>query len=791
MKKKNSENSEFLISVDQLMPESLYIFPLKQRPIFPGIVTPVVIPPGRAQEILSRVLEKTSFIGFVLLKDDMLDEMDISNLYMVGTSSKVIKRINLPDGGMHLLINTIYRFRVKQYEKREKNIVAQVEYYKETDEEKKSNHKKEIKALTRAVITGARDVMSQNPLLTEEMKLALLNVDESGKIADFTCNILSLDKKEFQNVLETFSIRERLEKTLQFLHREMEMIKLQNKIQNQINNRMENQQKEYFLREQLKEIKTELGLDSEGKEKGAEYYRKKTEKLELSAEAREKVNEEISKLEYVDTHSNEYSVIRNYLDIIIDLPWAKPVFRDIDITKAAKILNRDHYGLEDIKERIIEHIAVIKLRKNAKGTIICLVGPPGVGKTSLGKSIAASLGKKFFRFSLGGMRDEAEIKGHRRTYVGAMPGKVMGAFRVVKEKDPVIMLDEIDKLGVSFQGDPASALLEVLDPEQNQSFRDHYLDIPFDLSFTTFITTANTLDTIPPPLLDRMEIIRLSGYVLEEKMNIARKYIIPRMIKENGLSASNAPRITQNGLKELINGYSREAGVRSLEQHIKKVYRKAAAALVSGKEFPSIIDGNLEAVLGPARFTKKENSLAEYPGTAIGLAWTQMGGATLIIEANAVPGRGRVRITGQLGKVMNESVEIAMTVVRSIVKDEKYWMKNDFHIHVPDGATPKDGPSAGITMTTALLSLYRKAPIKKGFAMTGEIRLSGDVLPIGGLKEKTIAAKRAGIKNIIFPEENLKDWKEMPDFIKKGISFHPVSRYAEVETLVFGEKIKG
>lgn len=770
-----------LVSIDQILPEQLHIIPIRYRPVFPGMVMPLVISGTELSSQVEDLMKKTSFIGLLLQKNDDISDASVKNLFKVGTVCKIIKKINLPEGGIHLLINSLTRFTIVEYNSVKKPILAKVNYHHDQFNTKD----KELQALTRAVIIKAKEIATQNPLFTEEMKLTLVNVEEPGKISDFVCSLLSLEKLEFQKIIETFDVKKRLEQALQYLNREMELIKIQKKIQFEVEEKINHQQKDYYLREQLKAIREELNQGG-AKEKDADYYRKRVEATPLPPEAKEKALDEVARFDYVDQHSSEYGVIRNYLDTILDLPWAEPEFKEVNLEKARKILDRDHFGLDDVKERIIEHLAVRKHKKDVHGTIICFIGPPGVGKTSLGKSIAAAMGKKFFRFSLGGMKDEAEIKGHRRTYVGAMPGKVIEALKVVKSKDPVLMLDEIDKLGVSFQGDPASALLEVLDPEQNKDFRDHFLDLPFDLSYTTFITTANTLDTIPGPLLDRMEVIRLSGYILEEKIKIVQKYIIPKALQKVGLQKNKAPEISLSILKYIVESYSREAGVRSIEKLIEKLFRKAVAAKESNKPFPKkITEEDTEKILGPPIFSITEEAKLKYPGCAMGLAWTSMGGTTLIIESRAIAGKGGFKLTGQLGKVMLESADIALTYVKSLIIDDEFWTKHDIHIHVPDGATPKDGPSAGITITTALLSLYKNKKPQQGFAMTGEIRLTGQVLPIGGLKEKIIAARRIGIKKIIFPKENEKDWKELPDYLKKNIQIFPVSHYDEVKKLLF------
>ncbi|MDC7124547.1 MAG: endopeptidase La, partial [Spirochaetales bacterium] len=590
-------------------------------------------------------------------------------------------------------------------------------------------------------------------------------------------------------------IQQRLESVLIHIKKEQEVMKIQRKIQNQINEKLEKNQREYFLKEELKAIKDELGVPSDGK--SGEYLRfaEAIEKFNFEGEVKEQVNQELEKFKLMDPNSSEFVVTRNYLDTIVNLPWLPPEAEDYDIKKAAKILDRDHYGLEDVKKRILEYLAVRKLKNDTKGSIICLVGAPGVGKTSVGKSIASALNKKFFRFSVGGMRDEAEIKGHRRTYVGAMPGKVLQGLKIVKTSNPVFMIDEIDKLGKSYQGDPSSALLEVLDPEQNTSFRDHYLDLPFDISNILFITTANSLDTIPRPLLDRMEVIRLSGYIEKEKTTIAKKYLIPKSLEKSGLNKIDV-KYSQKALSAIAVNYAREAGMRNYEKALDKIHRKIAHKIVLNEaEPPFIIEpDNLEEYLGKPVFREDEVKVVTQPGTAVGLAWTNFGGDTLMIEAIELPGKEGLKLTGQMGDVMKESANIAYTYVRHIfIKSmaKKYgaapdfFSKNMIHLHIPEGATPKDGPSAGITMASAFLSLAIGKTMKKKLAMTGEMSLTGKVLPIGGLKEKTIAARRAGIKTILIPKANERDLSEIPEHIKKGITFHPVETLEEVIEQIF------
>ncbi len=776
------KKKKMLVQVNQILPDKILIVPIRHRPVFPGMISPILITNKKLAKSVEAVLNINNFLGLLLQKDDTLSWDSIENLYSIGTTVNILKKVKLPDNNLQIMVNAVGRFKLKEYIHQKPYLYAKVENYLEETVQKD----KELKALLHAVISTAKEVFSKSSVFTEEMKLTLINVEDPSKIADFICNIINLEKEEIQNMLETFDVKERLNKTLHFLVRELETLKLQEKIQGRIATKFEGQQKEQLLREQLKAIRDELGIDGKSKEKGPEYYKAKIEKLPLPEEAKNKCLEEVEKLDYVENRSNEYGVIRNYLDTIIDLPWKVPEFTKLDISEAQKILDKNHFGLQSIKERIIENLAVRNLLKKEKGSIICLVGPPGVGKTSLGKAIAKAMKKKFFRFSLGGMRDEAEIKGHRRTYVGAMPGKIIQALKVVKSKDALFLLDEVDKMGISFQGDPASALLEVFDPEQNKEFRDHFLDVSFDLSYITFITTGNTVETIPAALLDRMEVINLSGYILEEKVKIAQKFLIPRIRKNTGLGTKSAYTVPTNTIRVLINQYSREAGIRSLEKNLYTIYRKAASAYVQKKKFPAKISpSDLNSILGLPKFRDNIFSDIKHLGCALGLAYTTMGGSVLKIEARKIPGKGILKITGNLGKIMQESSEIAFTYVKSLFPDKNFWMIHNFHIHVPDGATPKDGPSAGITIATALISLYKNKKVKNGYAMTGEIQLTGEISAIGGLKEKLIAAKRFGIKKIIFPHSNLSDWEEIPQEIKTGISTFPVRDYKESEEMLF------
>jgi len=699
-----------------------------------------------------------------------------------------------------------------------------------------------------------KQISENNPLFSEEMRLNMINIDHPGKIADFITSILNIDKTEQQKILEILNVRKRMEQVLVFIKKEQELLRIQKRIQKEINEKIEKSQRDYFLKEELKAIKTELGMTTDAKSSEYQRFKEKIDAFKFEGEIKETVEQELEKFSLMESNSGEFTVTRNYLDVIVSLPWNDPPPEHFDLKNAREILDADHYGLKDVKNRIAEYLAVRKLRNLGKnktqkaqnaaqkpqqnaeqkkspvqkvpqsgqgqgrsfdqfpvGSIVCLVGPPGVGKTSVGRSIARALGKEFFRFSVGGMRDEAEIKGHRRTYIGAMPGKIIQGLKITKTRDPVFMIDEIDKMGASYQGDPASALLEVLDPEQNYAFRDHYLDLPFDISQVFFIVTANTLDTIPTPLLDRMEIIELPGYIDMEKLEIAKRYLVPKSLEKNGLKR-NQVKYTKDSLLHIANGYAREAGVRTFEKNLDKIHRKLAMQIIEnaeaevkpelskdnsvqeGKEPVAVLNDQLsfaidkktiEKHLGKPIFPEDVVKKADRPGMSLGLAWTSMGGDTLIIEAVASPGKGEMILTGKMGDTMKESASIAMTVARKagIEKysiDAEWFEKNQIHLHIPEGATPKDGPSAGITMATALLSLLRGKNIAERLAMTGELSLTGQVLPIGGLKEKTVAARRNQVKDIIIPKHNLRDLDDIPDHVKKGISFHPVERFEEV-----------
>ena len=787
IEKAASEVEAPLVLASELLPMHLPILPIRPRPLFPGLPVPLEVGADQAACIQHALEYSSKTVGIILVRDPNGGEGP-ENLYRIGVAAKILRAFQGEGETTNILINCVERFTVEEISKAEFGMIAKVKYQIPVE----LPVTEELKAYAMAVVTTLRDLVKLNPLQSEAIKMFLSRstFDDPGKLADFAANLTTASGAELQEVLETFDVRNRIDRVLVLLKREVEISKLHVEINKQIQEKISGQQREFFLKEQLKAIKKELGLEKEGKTAEIEKFQERLKDLTLNAEAKKAVEDEMDKLQLLEPHSPEYTVSRNYLDWLTVLPWGKFSQDSYDVVKAREILDRDHYGLADVKDRILEFIAVGKLKGDISGSILCLVGPPGVGKTSVGKSIADALGRRFFRFSLGGMKDEAEIKGHRRTYIGALPGKFLQAMKNVGTSNPLIMLDEIDKIGASFQGDPASALLEVLDPEQNNSFRDHYLDVPFDLSHVLFVATGNQFDTIPRPLLDRMEVIRLSGYISEEKLEIARRYLIPKTIKSHGLKDGQMA-IHRDALTSIIENYARESGVRNLENLIKKIARKGVMQIVSGAANKIVIGKkDVESYLGKPIFTADE-MFENIPGVVTGLAWTSMGGATLQIEATAVHSKSKgFKQTGQLGAVMVESAEIAYSYVMARLED--YGAKPDFfderfvHIHVPAGATPKDGPSAGVTMATALLSMILNRPVRKHLAMTGELTLTGQVLPIGGVKEKIIAARRVGCKYLIFPEANRKDFDELPDYLKKGLNVDFAAHYADVYRYTFG-----
>lgn len=772
-----------VVPAENMLPNKLVLIPLNGKPLFPGILTPFMTSANEDMAAIKQATDTDNLLGMIMTHET--DEENHTQFHTIGTVARIMKKINLPDGGVNIFISTIKRFKIQKILKEDAPVVAAVSYLEEIE-----GDPMEMKALTRALLGEMKELSENNPLFSEEMRLNMVNIDHPGKIADFIASILNINREEQQEILETLDVINRMEKVLVHIKKEQELMRIQKTVQKRINEKIEKSQKEYFLKEELKQIKKELGMPTDAKTSEHQKFKEKLKKLNISADVKSAIEEELEKFALMDPHSSEFVVSRNYLDTIFSLPWEEPQPENIKLDKAKRILDQDHYGLEDVKTRVLEFLSVRILKKDNKGSILCLVGPPGVGKTSVGKSIARAMNKKFFRFSVGGMRDEAEIKGHRRTYVGAMPGKIIQGLKSVKTAAPVFMIDEIDKLGASYQGDPSSALLEVLDPEQNVAFRDHYLDLPFDISHIFFIATANTLDTIPRPLLDRMEIIRLAGYIEKEKIAIAKKYIIPKSLDKHGLDKKKV-KYTTKALSGIANGWARDAGMRNFEKAIDKIHRKIAHKIVSEEldDIFNIDDSGLSDYLDQPFFREDELKKITAPGMAIGLAWTNFGGDTLVIEAVQNEGKESFRLTGQMGDVMQESAKIAYSYVRHIAPayniDNSFFEKNTIHLHIPAGATPKDGPSAGITMASCLLSLARNKKIKANIAMTGELSLVGQVLPIGGLKEKVIAARRNKIKKIIIPAANERDLKEIPDHVKKGIDFFPVQKMTEVLDLIF------
>lgn len=779
--------SNQIAPIKENFPESIIILPIVTRPIFPNLMFPITFSGLRFLEAVKAAYEEENrLVGLVLIDDK--DESDIfkSSLNTVGTIVKIHNISQVSTNTIQIIVQGLRRFKLVEdltnYAK-DDIIKWNVEYHEEPESEQDD----ELKAYMLGIMNSLKEIFKLDPMLQEELKLLMSQVsyDKPGILMDLIASTLKIENKHLQELLEAYDLKIRSRKLLTLLKKELEITHLQNKIQKDIEDKVSKQQKEFFLREQLKAIKRELGIEKDDKTTELDKINEKLSTLTLSKEAKEVLDEQMEKLNLLDSHSPEFHVTRSYIQVITDLPWGIYSNDNLDIKKARRILDRDHYGLEDVKKVILEFISTIIKKKNVGGSILCLVGPPGVGKTSIGKSIASALNREFFRFSVGGMRDEAEIKGHRRTYIGAMPGKIIDSLKRTGTSNPVIMLDEIDKIGKSFQGDPASALLEVLDPEQNKDFLDHYLDIRFDLSKILFITTANQLDTIPRPLLDRMEVIQLSGYILEEKLEIAKRYLIPNQMEMHGLNKKEIS-ISPKALEMIIDRYAREAGVRNLEKQIKKIMRNTTLKLAEEEATSvKVTAKNIEDFLGKAIFSTEELYKKSIPGVVLGLAWTSMGGATLYIEAQGIIGRGRgLKQTGQLGSVMQESCEIAYSYIQSKLCSDKKMCKyfNDtlIHLHVPAGAVPKDGPSAGITIALAIYSLVTNKVIGKKLAMTGELTLTGKVLPIGGIREKVIAARRVGVFELIVPKDNKGDFERLPDYIKEGIKIHYANYFDDV-----------
>jgi ATP-dependent Lon protease len=785
------------------LPGHLPILPLHETALFPKMVLPLVVMQGDSIKLVDEAMQKDRIIGMLVAKGEMSSGEDtaaddeaaaggaeattfdpMENLALIGTSAMILKMAKTQDNQTQMLVQGISRFKVKSFQQEKPYLVASVEHIKEQHAEGK-----EVEALMTNLVNTFSRVVELSPGMPSEIAAMAKSIQDPGTLANMLASTLNVDAQKKQAILEIDDVKKRLRAAARMVHEQLDILELGNKIQSQVKGDMEKSQREYYLRQQLKAIREELG-ETDDTNVELEEFRTKIMEGDLPEEARKEAERELDRLARMHPSSAEYTVATTYLDWVTALPWHTSTKDNLDIKAARTILDEDHFGLEKAKRRIIEHLAVRKLNPETKGPILCFVGPPGTGKTSLGRSVARAMGRKFWRISLGGVRDEAEIRGHRRTYVGAMPGRIIQAVRRCDSNNPVFMLDEIDKLGSDFRGDPSSALLEVLDPEQNFSFSDHYLDVPFDLSHVMFITTANVLDTIPPPLLDRMEVLEMVGYTLEEKVKIASRYLIPRQREAHGLKARQV-KITTGAVKRIIGGYTREAGLRNLEREIASICRGVAAKVAQGDaEAVTVGVDDVAAYLGPVKITSEAKARTATPGVAMGLAWTPTGGEILFIEATAMKGQKGLTLTGQLGDVMKESATAALSFIRSHAKamkiDEDFFNKHDIHIHVPAGAIPKDGPSAGVTMLTALVSLLTNRRIKKDIAMTGEITLRGQVLPVGGIKEKVLGAHRAGIKTLILPAANEKDLVDVPKKVRDAIQFHFVSKMNDVLNIALG-----
>jgi ATP-dependent Lon protease len=769
-------------------PATLPVLPLKDTVVFPESVTPLAIGQERSIKLVEDVVSGDRVLALVTVKNPEAEQPGWDDLYEVGTAAVIHKMIKVPDGTLRILVQGAQRIKLDRQLQDDPYLMG--EFVELPDE---LTETPEVEALTRNVQNLFARVIGLVPYLPEELQIAAANVDDPSALCNLVASTLRLKTEEKQRLLELTDIEARLRDISAILNRELEVFELGSKIQSQVQEEMEKGQREFFLRQQLKAIQDELG-ESDPEAAEIAELRSTFESMELPEDVRKVVDRELGRLERLPTAAAEYGVIRTYLDWIASLPWEKTTEDNLDLDNAKQVLDEDHFDLEKVKERILEHLAVSKLKNDTSGPILCFVGPPGVGKTSLGQSISRALGRKFARLSVGGVRDESEIRGHRRTYIGAMPGTIIRHLRDAESMNPVMLIDEIDKMGADFRGDPASAMLEVLDPEQNRNFRDHYLDLPFDLSKTLFICTANTLDTIPAPLLDRMDVIQLSGYTEQEKFGIAKRYLVPKQIDAHGLGGDQVT-ITDKALRLIIREYTREAGVRNLERRLADVLRKAARQVAEGKQRAKklrIDEKRVRTSLGPRRYEGEVRKRTSEPGVATGLAFTAVGGDILFFEATAYPGKGRLTITGQLGDVMQESAQAALSWVRAHAEElglEQDWFReHDIHLHVPAGAVPKDGPSAGITMATAIASLVRNQPVSEDVGMTGEITLTGQVLPIGGIREKTLAAQRAGLKRIIMPRDNEPDLAELPKETKEQMEFVLVDTIDQVFDAAFDGK---
>ncbi len=757
-------------AAEETIPSELAILPLKDTVIYPGMSVPLVVGRPASRRLVDAVILDTRLLGLVMQRDSTTEEPRPEDLYEVGTAAQIIKLLKFPDGNLRVIVKGMHRIRVQRYTATEPFLRARTEILHDA-----LRPGLEIDALVKNITNLLQKMFSLMPMVPEEFSTMLLNVEDPGRLADAVAAVLLKDSERKQEVLQTLDVRKRLEMVTRLLSQEIEVVELGTKIQQEVQEEMGKTQKDYILRQQLKAIQKELGEEDEA----TALVRELEEKIEAAGmpeEAEQEARRELNRLRVMPAAAAEHTVARTFLEWMVDLPWSNSTEDKIEVKRAARVLDEDHYDLEKIKERILEYLAVRKLKADMKGPILCFAGPPGTGKTSLGKSIARAMGRKFHRMSLGGVRDEAEIRGHRRTYIGALPGRIIQALRKVKTNNPVIMLDEIDKLGADFRGDPSSALLEVLDPEQNSSFNDHYLGVAFDLSRVLFIATANVLDTIPGPLRDRMEILRLAGYTQEEKVHIARKYLVPRQLAEHGLKPDDLG-FRKEALETIIASYTREAGVRNLERAVGTVARKVARRIAEKDRRRKVMvkAGDVAGFLGPVQFESEVAERTSAAGVATGLAWTSTGGDILFIESTRMPGSKSLTLTGQLGNVMKESARTALSVVRNRSEDLEipagFFQETDLHLHVPAGAIPKDGPSAGVAMATSLASLLTGRPVRSSVAMTGEITLRGKILPVGGIKEKVLAAHRAGIETVILPARNEKDLQDIPEEVRKRLRF--------------------
>ncbi|MEA5001001.1 MAG: endopeptidase La [Endomicrobiaceae bacterium] len=771
----------------QDIPKILPMLPVRDIVVFPAMVLPLAVGREKSIRALEESMTSSRYIFVVTQKNLQIEDPTPDDIYQIGTICEVLQMLKMPDGTLKVLVECVSRAEWTEFKLSDKGYVeVGVNIFDENIEKTP-----EVEAVMRRVISLFEQYVKLNPRMPMEISISVSNIQEPSKLADTIASHISIKNNEKQSILESTNPLKRLNKIIQILNAEIEILNIERRIQNRVRNQIEKNQKEYYLNEQMKAIQKEL-KQKDDNAKEIDDLRVKIKESSMSKEARDVAEKELARMEKMMPMSPEASVIRTYIEWLLDLPWKKLTEDNLDLTRAKEILDEDHFGLDKVKERVIEYLAVLSRVKKIKGPILCFIGPPGVGKTSIAKSVARSLGRNFARISMGGVRDEAEIRGHRRTYIGSMPGKIIQSMKKAGSSNPVFILDEIDKMGSDWRGDPSSALLEVLDPEQNYAFGDHYLDVDYDLSDVMFITTANTLSNIPTTLLDRLEIIRFSGYTDEEKLSITKNFLIPKQMKDHGLQKEEL-QIEDNAIKNVIASYTRESGVRNLNREIANLCRKVAKqlALEKDKKTVTITDKNVETYLGIPHYEREKISENDI-GVVTGLAWTEVGGETLTIEVNKMKGKGMLNLTGQLGDVMKESVQAALTYVKSSAGkfgiNEKMFRDTDFHVHVPEGAVPKDGPSAGLAMATALASVCMDVPVKKKIAMTGEITLRGRALAIGGLKEKVLAAYRENIETVIFPEGNKKDLADIPENIKKKIKMIPVKHMDEVMKLVFSEK---